>query len=92
MTDQGDSNFEYYRDVYVQSSYFGHNKVEYLTVKPIWKTREDKLQKPQISTKLNLTHDDFTCVFSIRIKFAIYFLGPQKESVFGVITDNWLHL
>ena len=88
MTDQGDSNFEYYRDVYVQSFQFGHNKLEYLTVKHIRKAREDKLQKPQISTKLNLTHDDFTCVFSIPIKFAFYFLGPQKEIVFGVITDN----
>ena len=84
MTDQGDSNFEYYRDVYVQQSQFGHNKLEYLTVKHIRKAREDKLQKPQISTKLNLTHDDF----SIPIKFAIYFLGPQKEIVFDVITDN----
>ena len=32
MTDQGDSNFEYYRDVYVQSS-VGHNELENLTVK-----------------------------------------------------------
>ena len=32
MMDQGDSNFKYYRDVYVQSS-VGHNELEYLTVK-----------------------------------------------------------
>ena len=33
-------------------------------------------------------HDDFTCVFSIPVKFEIYFLGLPKEIVFGVITDD----
>ena len=33
-------------------------------------------------------HDDFTYVFSIPVKFEIYFLGILCEIVFGVITDN----
>ena len=38
--------------------------------------RENKLQKLQISQNENLlTHDDFTLVFSIPVKFEIYFLG-----------------
>ena len=39
-----------------------------------------KLQKPQISqNEIYLTHDDFSCVFSIPVKFEIYFLGPLKS-------------
>ena len=35
-----------------------------------------KLQKPQISqNEIYPTHDDFTRVFSIPVKFEIYFLG-----------------
>ena len=35
-----------------------------------------KLQKPQISqNEIYLTHDDFTRVFSIPVKFEIHFLG-----------------
>ena len=30
----------------------------------------------------------FTCVFTIIVKFDIYFLGLPWETVFGVITDN----
>ena len=37
-------------------------------------------------------HDDFTCVFSIPVKFEIYLLMLPLEIVFGVITDNLLHL
>ena len=37
-------------------------------------------------------HDDFTCVFSIPMKFEIYLLRLLLEIVFGVITDNLLHL
>ena len=48
--------------------------------------RENKLQKLQISRKQNLTHDDFTCVFSIPVKFE--FIFPSSQIVFGVITDN----
>ena len=33
-------------------------------------------------------HDDFICVFSIPMKFEIYFLGLLLEIVFGVITGN----
>ena len=34
-----------------------------------------KNSKASSFTKWNLTHDDFTCVFSIPVKFEIYFLG-----------------
>ena len=34
-------------------------------------------------TKWNPTHDNFTCVFSISVKFDIYFLGLQSKIVFG---------
>ena len=33
-------------------------------------------------------HDDFTSVFSISVKFEIYFLELPSEIVFGVITDD----
>ena len=33
-------------------------------------------------------HDEFTCFFSITVKFKIYFLRLLQEIVFGVITDN----
>ena len=35
---------------------------------------------------------EFTCVFTILVKFDIYFLGLPWEIVFGVITDNKLYL
>ena len=51
--------------------------------------REHKVQKPQISqNEILCMHDDFTYVFSIPVKFEIYFLGLLCEIVFGVITDN----
>ena len=37
-------------------------------------------------------NEDFTCVFSILVKFEIYFLSLPLEIVFGVIADNLLHL
>ena len=37
-------------------------------------------------------HDDFTCVFSIPVKFEIYFHRLAKEIVFGVIIENKLPL
>ena len=40
----------------------------------------------------NLMHDDFTCVFSIPVKFEICFLGLPKDLFFGVISYNLLHL
>ena len=33
---------------------------------------------------------EFTCVFTILVKFDIYFIGLPREIVFGVITDNKL--
>ena len=39
----------------------------------------------------NLMHDDFTCVFSIPVKFEICFLGLPKDLFFGVISYNLLH-
>ena len=35
---------------------------------------------------------NFTCVFSIFVKFDIYFLGLPQENFFGVITDDQLYL
>ena len=35
---------------------------------------------------------NFTCVFTILVKFDIYFLGLPWEIVFGVIADNQLYL
>ena len=50
---------------------------------------ENKLQKLQISQlKWNLVHDNFTCAFSVPLKFEICLLGSHKEIVSGVITDN----
>ena len=34
----------------------------------------------------------FTCVYTIPVKFEIKFHGLPLEIVFGVITDNKLHL
>ena len=41
---------------------------------------------------LLMKFSEFTCVFTILVKFDIYFLGLPWEIVFGVITDNKLYL
>ena len=46
-----------------------------------------KNSKASSFTKWNLTHDDFTCVFSIPVKFEIYFLGLPFNLFFGLISD-----
>ena len=46
-------------------------------------------------TKRHLKYENFknfTCVFTILVKFGIYFLALLREIVFGVITDNELKL
>ena len=53
--------------------------------------RENKLPKLQISQNEILHMKIFTCVFSIQVKFEIFFSGFHKK-LSGVITDNWLHL
>ena len=40
----------------------------------LWEPKK-QTSKASNFTKWNLTHDDFTCVFSIPVKFEIYFLG-----------------
>ena len=52
-------------------------------------TKRFSLEPEKTNFKRN---EDFTCVFSILGKFEIYFLGLPLEIVFGVITDNLLHL
>ena len=51
-------------------------------------TKRFSLEPEKTTFKRN---EDFTCVFSIPVKF-IYFLGLPLEIVFGVITDHLLHL
>ena len=46
--------------------------------------RENRLERASNFTKWNLRNEDFTCVFSIPVKFEIYFLGLPLEIVFGV--------
>ena len=41
---------------------------------------------------LLMKFSEFTCVFTILVKFDIYFFGLPWEKVFGVITDNKLYL
>ena len=47
---------------------------------------------PNITTNHAITYtnfQNFVCVFTILVKFDIYFLGlPGELIVFGVITDN----
>ena len=52
------------------------------------RTKRFSLEPEKTTFKRN---EDFTCVFSIPVKF-IYFLGLPLEIVFGVITDHLLHL
>ena len=47
-----------------------------------------QILKASNSTKWNLTHDDFICVFSIPVKFEVHFLRLPREIVFGLIADN----
>ena len=50
---------------------------------------------PNITTNHAITYtnfQNFVCVFTILVKFDIYFLGlPGELIVFGVITDNYLY-
>ena len=53
--------------------------------------RENKLQEPQISLNEILRMTIYR-VFSIPVKFDIYFLGSHKNPFFGVISYNLLNL
>ena len=55
------------------------------------RARENKTQISQ-NYILHVKFQDFTCVFTILVKFDIYFLGLPWEIGFGVITDNLLYL
>ena len=39
-------------------------------------------------TSYKLNFQNFACVFTILVKFDIYFVGVPWEVVFGVIADN----
>ena len=54
--------------------------------------REKKDVKFHKITSYAWNFPDFTCVFTILVKFDIYFLGLPWEIFFGVITDDYLHL
>ena len=43
-------------------------------------------------TSYTLNFQNFTWVFTVFVKFEIYFLGLPRDIVFGVITDNALYL
>ena len=43
-------------------------------------------------TCYTLNFQNFTWVFTVLVKFEIYFLGLPRDIVFGVITDNALYL
>ena len=43
-------------------------------------------------TSYTMNVHNFTCVFTILVKFDIQFLGLPWEIFFGVITDDQLHL
>ena len=43
-------------------------------------------------TSYTWNFQNFTCVFTILVKFDIHFLRVPWEIFFGVITDDWLHL
>ena len=43
-------------------------------------------------TSYTLNFQNFTCVFTILVKFDIHFLGLPWEIFFGVTTDDLLHL
>ena len=43
-------------------------------------------------TSYTWNFQNFTCVFTILVKFDIHFLGLPWEIFFGVITDDQLHL
>ena len=43
-------------------------------------------------TSYTLNFQNFSCVFTILVKFDIHFLGIPCEIFFGVITDDHLHL
>ena len=51
------------------------------------RARENKCQISE-NDILRMKFSDFTCVFTILVKFDSYFLGLPWEIVFGVITDN----
>ena len=43
-------------------------------------------------TSYTMNVKNFTCIFTILVKFDIQFLGFPWEIFFGVITDDQLHL
>ena len=43
-------------------------------------------------TSYTWNFQNFTCVFTILVKFDIHFLGLPWESFFAVITDDKLHV
>ena len=58
-------------------------------------TKENLLREPEKinvkfykMTSYTWNFQNFTCVFTILVKFDIYFLGLPWEIVFGIITDN----
>ena len=52
--------------------------------------RENDCQISQ-SYILHMKLSEF-CVFTVLVRFDIHFLGRSCEAVFGVITDDYLHL
>ena len=71
-----------------------HNLYEITPKKKfLWELSPSKqTSKASNFTKWNLAHDDFTPVFSIPLKFEIYFSGSHKNLFFGVISYSLLHL
>ena len=53
--------------------------------------QENECQISQ-NDSLLMKFSEFYLVFTILVKFDIYFIGLPREIVFGVITDNKLYL
>ena len=50
--------------------------------------KKKKINKWQISQNYVWNFQNFTCVFTILVKFDIHFLGLPWEIFFAVITDD----
>ena len=47
-----------------------------------------KFYKITSSASFTLNFQNFICVFTVPVKFDIYFLGLPREIFFGVVTDG----
>ena len=53
--------------------------MKYLQRKGSYGSLRKQTSKTSNFTEFNLTHDDYTCVFSIPMEFEIHFLGSHKK-------------